>query len=266
MIVGKIQNEQTWLRSQTEHLSGQLLRDHEQPQSHKRQLPDSSMRLLPNSENAHNGVDGLLGSKYQAREQQDQLDDSDRSTRPILKVKAYIRKRERLFCGSRCNCACHPSCQYKSSTSLAKSLENFFIGYTGLPTRPSIKCMSTFCNRNPSFGARVEYVFPHWFLSNTLAILTISNTDQPALCLSITTFQGDADVFRHIKSNDLKGLQLLYSTGLGSPRDVCSHGRTALLVRFVSIAWQFPTYHHRFSASLYSARTMSLRSASYIVR
>ena len=69
MTVGKIQNEQTLLQSQTKHLSGQLLRDDEQTQSHKRKLPEHSMRLLTNSENAHNGVDGLLGSKYQAREQ-----------------------------------------------------------------------------------------------------------------------------------------------------------------------------------------------------
>ena len=150
---------------------------------------------------------------------------------PILGVKVRIQSHQLGFCTSRCSCVCHMSRPYRSP-HLFDVLGTLFVGYTGSPIRFAEKCTSSLCK---SRSLKVQYLFPHWFLHNTLATLTIAPSGAPAFCLSVTRLRaGGPDIRRFVKSNDLRSLQLLYSTGSGCPRDVFGNGYTALHVgRFI---------------------------------
>ncbi len=146
---------------------------------------------------------------------------------PMLGVKVRMQSHQRHFCTSRCNCVCHASRPYRSPRSF-DVLGTLFVGYTGSPIMFAKKCTSSFCN---SRSLKVQYLFPQWFLNNTLATLMIAASGAPAFCLNITRLRaGGSDVLRFIKSNDVRSLQLRYSTGSGCPRDVFRNGQTALHV------------------------------------
>ena len=146
---------------------------------------------------------------------------------PMLGVKVRMQSHQLRFCTSSCSCVCHMSSAYRSP-HLFDVLATLFVGYTGSPIRFAEKCTSSLCK---SRSLRVQYLFPQWFLHNTLATLTIAPGGAPAFCLSLTRLRaGGSDILRFVKSNDLRSLQLLYSTGSGCPRDVFHNGQTALHV------------------------------------
>ncbi len=147
---------------------------------------------------------------------------------PMLGVKVRVQSHQRHFCTSRCNCVCHASRRYRSPRSFDAPLGTLFMGYTGSPRRFTEKCTSSLCK---SRSLKVQYFFPQWFLHDTLATLTIATSGAPAFCLNVTRLRaGGPDILRLIKSNDLRSLQLLYSTGSGCPRDVFNNDQTALHV------------------------------------
>ena len=147
---------------------------------------------------------------------------------PMLGVKVRMQSHQRGFCTSRCNCVCHVSRRYRSPRSFDALLGTLFMGYTGSPIRFAEKCTSSLCK---SRSLKVQYFFPQWFLHDTIATLSIATSGAPAFCLSVTKIRaGGPEIRRLIKSNNLRSLQLLYSTGSGCPRDVFYTGQTALHV------------------------------------
>ena len=151
---------------------------------------------------------------------------------PMLGVKVRMQSHQRVFCTSRCNCVCHASRRYRSPRSFDALLGTLFMGYTGSRIRFAEKCTSSLCK---SRSLKVQYLFPQWFLHDTLATLTVATSGAPAFCLNVTRLRaGGPDILRLIKSNDLRSLQLLYSTGSGCPKDIFHNGQTALHVgRFI---------------------------------
>jgi hypothetical protein len=117
----------------------------------------------------------------------------------------------------------------------------------GLLVKELGQCTTSFCKNKSTFKARVEYLFPQWFLFDIFTTLTIAITGHPAFDLSILKVTtGGPDTLRLIKANDLKSIQLRFSKGEASPQDVYENVFTALYVGRPDTQFGTPQY------SLYS--------------
>ena len=192
------------------------------------ELLDGSSTSLNAAASAIHGHRGCITSKRHVSNLADQLPkEAEILDHPVLGVKVRMQSHQRGFCTSRCNCVCHASRPYRSPHSF-DVLGTLFVGYTGSPIRFAEKCTSSLCKGR---SLKVQYLFPKWFLHDTLATLMIAANGAPAFCLNVTRLRaGGSDILRFVKSNDVRSLQLLYSTGSGCPRDVFDNGQTALHV------------------------------------
>ena len=196
--------------------------------SRNTELPNGSSTSLNAGASAIHGHQGCSTSKMHLSNSADQFPkEAEILDHPMLGIKVRVQSHQRGFCTSRCSCVCHASRPYRSP-HLFDVLGTLFVEYTGSPIRFAEKCTSSPCK---SRSLKVQYLFPQWFLHDTLATLTIAASGAPAFCLSVTRLRADGrDILRFVKSNDLRSLQLLYSTGSGCPRDVFGSGQTALHV------------------------------------
>ena len=242
VAAGRLLDEQSRLRSQTEQIS-QLLFCGKSGVTRNTELLDGSSTSPNAGASAAHGHRGCITSNMHPSNSADEaLKGAGTSDHPLLGVKVLMQSYQRGFCTSRCNCVCHASRQYRSPRSFDALLGTLFTGYTGSPIRFAGNCTSSHCK---SRSLKVQYFFPQWFLHDTIATLTIATSGAPAFCLSVTRFRaGGADILRLVKSHDLRSLQLLYSTGSGSPKDVFYDGQTALHVGRSIVPSPHPLHMH----------------------
>ena len=156
---------------------------------------------------------------------------------PFLKVRTHVERHRRHRCIASCKCSCHRLRRFRSPPPVDAFVGALFVGYSYSTVRLSERCSDSSCKRNAPFYAQIEYTFPYWFLSNVCAVLSVTSTGDPALCLHITRARsGAADVLRLVKNNDIRSFQALFSAGKASPVDVYLPGQTALSVSNPSLS------------------------------
>ena len=161
---------------------------------------------------------------------------NENSRFPFLRVRAHVQRYWSSCCIASCKCSCHKPRLIRSPPPLDAFLGVLFVGYS-CSTILSERCSNSSCKRDAPFDARIEYTFPYWFLYNVCAALSVTSTGDPALCLRITRARpGFADVLRLVKSNDIRGLQTLFSAGKASPVDIYQFGDTPLSVSHPSLS------------------------------
>lgn len=234
LATNQLQDGQTWLRRESELFSDNIFH-------HVLQARSQTMRSIDSSHENHVNVESRERRCLQA---ETRISDSqfpsvyDRNSRfPFLRVKAHVQRHRQYRCIASCKCSCHTFRRFQSPPSLKAFLGVLFIGYNCSTVRPSERCSNSSCKRDAPFDARIEYTFPYWFFYNVCAALSVTSTGNPALCLRVIRARsGGSDTLRLVKSNDIRGLQALYSTGKASPIDVYQLGQTDLFVSHPSLS------------------------------
>ena len=106
----------------------------------------------------------------------------------------------RNSCGPDCNCSCHKQARFKSPGFLDAVFGSLFVGYSASPW-PSQGCSNVRCRGR---SARIQYVFPRWFVHRVLAITVACRQPKgPEVVLRDCVMRGfDAEVKRLLANGE----------------------------------------------------------------
>ena len=143
-----------------------------------------------------------------------------------------FRTSEPLVCLEGCDCRCHDvSVTPLGPLSLTPYIGNLYVSKKLLrsPWSLAFQCNVQTCRRTRLSQARVEYVFPPWFVSVTAAISTRSSPI--SLCLSTPRLiANNAEICKYISIGDIEGVKNLLLTRKATIHDVTYEGYTLLHV------------------------------------
>ena len=154
----------------------------------------------------------------------------------VIGFQAYLPKPRLHPCASNCKCDCHKGHSFKSSSFFDRILGILLLRYAGKPLGTIQKCSSGSCQARSHVEARVQYVFPLWFLNRMIDLyFRVSYLQEP--CVSLTVrglFSNNSHSLILIVRDDEEGLQL--SSGGARPNDVSiADGSNVLCVSITMI-------------------------------
>ena len=189
--------------------------------------------LLKNTTDSHLGIRNLIRTPVQVtREFQGKINNNECSPRSLIHIRASIPENRYFPCQRNCTCDCHALKQANTPRIFHKAVGILFVGYSGYPYLALRRCNFPSCQGQRLIQLSVTYIFPLWFLRKAIDISLISDfSSEVDMALRITRYvPGNADIFRLVIQNDIKGLQRIFSIGIASPNDIgLTGGITALM-------------------------------------
>ena len=187
---------------------------------------------LTNIINNQSELRGLLQTHLSTRSQDLPRLSTEQLSHSITCIKATVRY-QRFPCTWHCGCLCHKPQYFNSPQLVHRVIGTLFLSYSGYPIGMFQRCTLSSCQGQQSSQILVKYLFPSWFLARILVVTFIKRLGSEVhVSLKVQrVVSGGAEIFRLTNSNDVTGLQRLFSKGLASPNDVdYANGQNALAV------------------------------------
>jgi len=137
-------------------------------------------------------------------------------------------------CSSLCPCKCHTQGLINTPLWLQGALGALFFNYAGIPVFSATHCNYPECRKRETPAIQFTYFFPTWAVSRAI-LLTLSADDLTgtgaSICIRMPRLTAhDALGWQLVRNGNLSAVQRMFSTGVASPFDVDTHGRSLLHV------------------------------------